>query len=146
MRRLAALLLLGAGPAVAAPDGAALYADNCAMCHQPNGEGGAGLAPPLAKRLAPLAGSAEGQAYLAHVVIGGMAGRITVGGAPFIGAMPSFARLDDASLAAVLTHVLRAFNGAAGATVTPAEVASARAAHPEPSATRKSRPASLSAS
>lgn len=146
MRRAVAALLLAAGPALAAPDGAALYADNCAMCHQANGEGGAGLAPPLAKRLAPLAASAEGHAYLARVVVGGLAGRITVGGAPFIGVMPSFARLDDASLAAVLTHVLRALNGVAGAGVTAAEVAAARAAHPEPSVTRKSRPAGLSAS
>ena len=38
-----------AAPAMAAPDGKALFAANCAACHQPEGQGIAGAFPALAK-------------------------------------------------------------------------------------------------
>ncbi len=41
-------LTLFAGVAVAQPDGAALYADNCSGCHQPTGKGIPGAFPSLA--------------------------------------------------------------------------------------------------
>lgn len=38
-----------AAPALAAPDGKALFASNCAACHQPMGQGIPGAFPALAK-------------------------------------------------------------------------------------------------
>ena len=48
---LIGLVSLGglAAPALAAPDGKALFAANCAACHQPEGQGIAGAFPALAK-------------------------------------------------------------------------------------------------
>jgi cytochrome c6 len=48
---LAGGALLGAlaAPALAAPDGSALYAANCSACHQPSGQGITGAFPALAK-------------------------------------------------------------------------------------------------
>ena len=43
------LALALAAPALAAPDGKALFAANCAACHQPMGQGIAGAFPALAK-------------------------------------------------------------------------------------------------
>lgn len=44
---LLAPALLLATPALAAPDGAALFAQNCSACHQANGEGIEGAFPKL---------------------------------------------------------------------------------------------------
>jgi mono/diheme cytochrome c family protein len=45
----ALLALALATPALASPDGKALFAANCAACHQPMGQGIAGAFPALAK-------------------------------------------------------------------------------------------------
>jgi mono/diheme cytochrome c family protein len=96
----------------AVADGAALYAARCAACHQATGAGVPGAFPPLA-------GSewAAGDAKrLAALVLHGVTGPITVKGDPYNGAMPAFgAQLDDAELAAVLTHVRSKWGGGAGA-------------------------------
>lgn len=46
---LSLLALLAATPALAAPDGKALFAANCSACHQAQGEGIEGAFPALAK-------------------------------------------------------------------------------------------------
>jgi len=139
---MAAMLLLAGtflGPcAFAASPGQATYEAQCAACHQPDGTGAAGLAPPLRDHLAQYLTTEDGRAYLARILISGMVGPITVDGAPFSGLMPSFAKLDDASLAETITYVLASMNGAGGA-IAPQAVAEARKAQPTPVGTRKLR-------
>lgn len=108
--------LQGSAPAAAgaAVDGAAVYASRCLACHQASGAGLPGVFPPLA-------GSewVTGQeTTLAALVLHGVSGALTVRGRTYNGAMPPFgAQLQDAELAAVLTHVRSQWgNGAAPVT------------------------------
>jgi mono/diheme cytochrome c family protein len=139
---MGALLLLAASfPApwaFAATPGQAIYEAQCAACHQPDGAGAAGLAPPLRGHLARYLTTEDGRSYLARILISGMVGPITVDGAPFSGLMPSFAKLDDDTLAAAITYVLVSMNGT-NAAMTPQAVAAARKAQPTPVGTRKLR-------
>lgn len=92
-------------PAAATPAGAAngkqLYAANCVACHQASGKGLAGVFPPLD-------GSewvTGDERMLANILLHGVSGEISVAGASFNGAMPSFQQLGDAELAAVASYV-----------------------------------------
>jgi mono/diheme cytochrome c family protein len=113
-----------AAPSAAAVDGAQLYASMCAACHQASGAGLPGVFPPLA-------GSewvVGKDTTLVAIVLHGVTGPISVKGQTFNGAMPTFkAQLEDAQLAALLTH-LRAQWGNAGAAVTAEVVAGVRQA------------------
>lgn len=84
--------------------GAALYAQHCAACHQASGAGAAGLAPAL---LGPhWARLGAEPRYLAQVVLHGLSGPIMVDGQRFVGVMSGFASsLSDPQLAALLDHV-----------------------------------------
>ena len=112
--------VLGSG--VARADGAALYATLCVACHQASGAGLPGVFPPLA-------GSewVKGKdSTMAAIVLQGSNGRLTVNGAAFNGAMPSFkAQLSDEQVAAVLSHVRPAW-GNASPPVAPETVARTR--------------------
>lgn len=122
-----AVLLGLAAPLSAVASGEQVYAQHCAVCHQPTGEGAPGFAPPLAGALVRHAGSEAGRGYLAQVVVSGMAGPIRVNGVPFVGVMPGFGTLPDADLQAVLAYVLGAFNGVqVPDVVTAGDIASAR--------------------
>jgi mono/diheme cytochrome c family protein len=141
MIRATALCLLLAGNAWGAPpDGRAIFAENCAICHQPDGEGAVGLAPALAGPLRALAGKPAGKTYLSQILISGMAGAIWTQGHKFSGMMPSFAdKFSDAEIAAVVEYVLHDFNGVEGTLVTAADVAAARARDPGPADTHHLR-------
>jgi mono/diheme cytochrome c family protein len=150
MMRAAAIFLLLAGTAPvgqasgAEPDGKAVFAENCAMCHQPAGEGAVGLAPALAGTLKDFAGKPEGKTYLSQIAISGMAGSIWTQGHKFSGLMPSFAdRLSDADIAAAIDYVLKDFNGVAQPLLSTADVAAARARNPTASDTHHVRVALL---
>lgn len=125
--------LQGAGPAAegAAVDGAAIFATRCAACHQATGAGLSGVFPPLAGSEWVLGKDST----LARIVLHGIQGPLTVEGKPYNGAMPAFKeQLQDAEIAAVLTHVRRQWGNAATA-VTADTVATARrdtAARAEP--------------
>lgn len=125
--------LQGAAPVAvgAAVDGAAVYASRCVACHQASGAGLPGVFPPLA-------GSewvTGKETTLIALVLHGASGLLTVKGNTYNGAMPAFgAQLQDAELAAVLTHV-RSQWGNSAAPVTADTVATARketAARTEP--------------
>jgi mono/diheme cytochrome c family protein len=146
-RLISAAWLAAAPAALAAPDGAASFADHCVVCHQADAQGATGLAPSLAGTLAPYASTAQGRQYLSQILISGMAGRIESQGQTLIGNMPAFATtLDDATIAATINYVLATYNGVAAAPITPASVAAARAAAPSAADTRHLRAAILAGS
>lgn len=110
------------GPDPTRTQGARLYLDHCAGCHQSRGRGLPGVFPPLAGNgvvLAPVP---------ADVV------KVVVQGVPVRGAympMPAFGpSLSDAQIAEVANYVRTSWGNAAPANVTPAMVAKARAAKP----------------
>ena len=113
----AAVLTAAAGaPAFAADDGASLFQQNCAACHQPKGEGVPGAFPALAGNKF-VQGDPKGPAYvLTH-------GR---------GGMPNFSGdLDDQQMAAILTYVRSAWGNKAASLDAPL-VASVRGAEAPP--------------
>lgn len=131
------LLTLAASGPLRAADGAKLYEAHCAVCHQPDGNGSEGLAPPLADVLAKRAQSAVGREYLAQVLVSGMVGTITSRGVRYNGNMPA-ATLSDQELAAVMGHVLTTFNKVS--LPIPAELFSAaRSKASTPAAVRQQR-------
>jgi mono/diheme cytochrome c family protein len=100
-RRTRADLAGPAGGASAAVDGKAIFAAQCAACHQASGKGLPGVFPPLD-------GSEWVQGapkVVANILLHGITGQITVAGNKFEGAMPSFAQLSDAELAGVASFV-----------------------------------------
>ena len=90
--------------------GSKTYTANCAACHQENGLGVKGAFPPLAGHAVNLLGQNGGRAYLMRVLLFGVEGAINVNGASFSGAMPAWAALDDAAIAATLNHVFSAWD------------------------------------
>lgn len=87
-------------------DGAAAYAANCAGCHQTEGQGVPGAFPPLANNPVLV----KDATYPALVVLFGLQGQLKAAGATYNGAMPPLGHLDDATIAAIVNHVLQAFN------------------------------------
>lgn len=92
---------LAGPPAGAAIDGKQVYTANCVACHQATGAGLPNVFPPL-----------DGSEWvtgeprvLANILLHGVTGELTVKGATYQGAMPAFAQLGDAELAAVASYV-----------------------------------------
>jgi mono/diheme cytochrome c family protein/uncharacterized protein (DUF302 family) len=81
---------LGAGHAWAAPDGARLFARNCAACHGANGTGGVGI--PLA--LPDLLSTVD-DSFLRQTIRHGRPGRV----------MPAFRQLSDTEVNAIVAYV-----------------------------------------
>ena len=77
---------LAAAPG-AAVDGGAIFAANCAACHQANGQGLPGVFPPLAGS-EWVVGDPK---VLANILLHGVSGKIEVAGQSFDGMMPAFA-------------------------------------------------------
>lgn len=131
----ALLVCVGSGPVSA--DGAALYTTHCVACHQPDGNGAEGLAPPVAGVLGKLAGVPGGREYLAQVIVSGMIGKITSRGVKYDGAMPAPA-LTDEEMSSVMGYVLSTFN-ASSQEMPAALFATARGKRLQPAAVRKQR-------
>lgn len=94
----------------AATPGAKTYSANCAACHQENGQGLKGAFPPLAGHAPGLLKQTGGRAYLTRVLLFGLDGAINVNGTGYAGAMPAWGTLDDNAIAAVLNHVVTAWD------------------------------------
>jgi mono/diheme cytochrome c family protein len=113
-------------PRVQAPsgaDGRALFGEKCAACHQPSGLGVPGVFPPLAGSEWVLGG----EKTLIGIVLHGVTGDLVVKSQKYSGAMPAFASLSDAEIAAILTHI-RSEWGNRAAPVAAGAVQSVRAA------------------
>jgi mono/diheme cytochrome c family protein len=103
-------------PAAAAPlvtktavaDGAAVFDDQCAACHQPKGEGVDGQFPPLANNRDIFLV----RDYPARVVLFGMKGKIAVDGRDYDAEMPPLDVLSDAEIAAVVAYVRESWGNA----------------------------------
>lgn len=93
-------------------DGGVIYQSKCAACHQASGTGVPNVFPPLADSEWVLGDSK----ILAHILIHGLQGEITVKGITYNNMMPAFgAILSDAEIAAVLTHARSHWGNNAGA-------------------------------
>lgn len=106
-RTLMALFLLG-GLALAQVDGAKLY-QQCAGCHQANGQGIPGAFPPLAGHVAEILAKEGGRDYLILVLLYGLQGQIEVKGMKYNVVMPAFGQLKDEEIAALLNHIATAW-------------------------------------
>ena len=83
--------------------GRSLYGQICVLCHQPNGVGQDGLAPPLVDSEWVL-GSPE---RLARILLHGLSGPILVNDRSYRMEMPALPGLSDEDIAAVLTYIRR---------------------------------------
>ncbi|MEM9750496.1 MAG: cytochrome c [Pseudomonadota bacterium] len=82
----------------------------CSACHLDTGAGVPGAFPPLGDQIASFASTEAGRGYLAMALRKGVAGRIEVGGVPYMGAMPAqYPALDDAGIALMLNYILTEF-------------------------------------
>ena len=104
--------------------GRAIFMKICSACHQRDGEGKDGVAPPLVGSewiLAPGAGR------LVRIVLNGVAGPMQVHGREWNLSMPPWrANLDDDQIAVVLTYIRTQLGTNHAAVVTPEFVASIR--------------------
>jgi mono/diheme cytochrome c family protein len=108
-----------AGTSAGAANGAAIYATNCAGCHNAAGTGTPGAFPPLAGNVA-VTGDPK---TLVHVLLYGLNGPIEANGQKYNNVMPAWkGQLKNAEIAAVATYI-RASWGNKAAAITEAEVA-----------------------
>jgi ubiquinol-cytochrome c reductase cytochrome b subunit len=109
----------GSGIAAGAAHGAKIFAANCSSCHGATGQGTPGSFPPLAAN-PDVSGD---PAKVAHIVMYGLQGPLTVKGATYNGTMPPWkGTLGNGDIADVLTY-LRTTWGNNAAPITAAEVA-----------------------
>lgn len=109
-RTCAVLLAASFAGTATAEDGAALFAERCAPCHQAQGQGLDGRYPPLT-RLEPWLAREDGRHYIARVVMHGLAGPITVGDQTYDGLMLTYRwRLKDPQIMAVLNYIAESLN------------------------------------
>lgn len=99
--------------------GARVYEENCAQCHGEQGQGAAGIYPPLAGN--PRV-SRDPATNLIRIIHEGGFGPSTAGHPQPFGMPPFGHLLQPDEVAAVATHVRRQFNGPALSEVTPLEV------------------------
>jgi mono/diheme cytochrome c family protein len=104
-RAILAAALLAAGAGAAQADGAAVFDNSCAFCHQAAGVGVPGQFPRLAGRVGAIADKPDGRKFLPQILLSGMSGRVTVDGEPILGIMPAFDSLSDDDIAAVLSYL-----------------------------------------
>lgn len=128
MKRLCFAVVLASivpGVALAQVDGATLFAQHCAVCHQATGIGTVGLAPSL---IGPhWAKLGADKTYLPTVLTKGMSGAIMVNDQRFVGSMPSFAgQLDNASMVAIGNHLGQLQGSTGAAKLTEADYQAAR--------------------
>lgn len=111
--------------AALAQSGSTVY-QQCQGCHQPTGAGIPGAFPPLAGHMNEILAAKGGREWLIRLVLNGMSGEITVKGQKYNGAMPAYAQLKDAELAAVLNHITTNWGNTNPKAFTAAEVKAQR--------------------
>lgn len=111
--------------------GRAIFQKICVACHQQEGEGKEGVAPPLAGSDWVTAPSGE---RLVRILLNGLNGPIQVQGKTWNLVMPPWrANLDDEQIAMVLNYIRSQWGNKAAAPIKPATAAAARReTHPKP--------------
>lgn len=105
-----------------AEEGEKVYKQNCVACHGANGQGQAGLYPPLVNGHWVVGNERS----VTGVVLNGLQGPLEVDGVMYNGAMPPWgSALNDRRLAGVLTYIRQTWGNQAGE-ITEAQVAEAR--------------------
>ena len=89
--------------------GEQIYQQNCAACHQANGQGLPGAFPPLAGN--PHLKDAN---HILNVLKNGLQGPLTVNGQTYNGQMPSFSQLSPEEMKAVATYIRNSFGNSFG--------------------------------
>lgn len=108
----------------AASKGQAIFQKTCAACHQRDGSGRPGLAPPLVGSEWVLAPGGE---RLARIVLNGLSGPITVQGREWNLPMPPWRdNLDDDAVAVVLSYIRSGLGTNRAAAIKPELVNTAR--------------------
>ena len=107
--------------------GGALFAGTCSVCHQANGEGLAGVFPPLAKSDF----LSKDPAKAIAVVLNGLSGAVKVNSKDYNSVMPPMSQLTDDEVANILTYVTNSW-GNTGVQISQAQVAKVRAGTPRP--------------
>ncbi|MEO7062936.1 MAG: copper-containing nitrite reductase [Dokdonella sp.] len=105
--------------------GQQLFTGTCSVCHQANGQGLAGVFPPLAKSDFIAADPKRP----VDVVLHGLTGKVKVNGTEYNSVMPPMTQLTDDEVANILTYVYNSWDNPGGR-VTKDEVAKARANPP----------------
>lgn len=114
----------GDKPAQAATNGAMLYNDRCAMCHEVNGQGTPGSFPPLAGN--PHVVVKDPSPLIVEVLEGMPLTDIVVQGRHYGGGMPAWGNwLSDAEVASIVTYMRNAWGNQASP-VTAQQVAKLR--------------------
>jgi mono/diheme cytochrome c family protein len=105
--------------------GKRVYTANCMACHQANGQGQAGVYPPLAGSEWVL--EPQHEKHMIAIVLHGLSGPITVKGNQYNNAMTPFGGiLNDQQIANLLTYIRSEWGNEAPA-ITPEQVAALRA-------------------
>lgn len=123
-----ALLVCAGGNAAAqssnaapsAEKGKAVYEQSCLACHQADGSGVPGLAPPLIEGTFVNGDKTK----LIQIVLNGMEG-VEIKGETYANPMPAFGYLNDTEIADLLTYLRSNFKNN-GEAITASEVAEAR--------------------
>ncbi len=108
--------------------GKVLFNGTCSVCHQANGEGLAGVFPPLAKSDYIAADVKRSITTVLH----GLSGKVKVNGKDYDSVMPPMNQLNDDEVANILTYVLNSW-GNPGGQISADEVKKIRA-KPTPAA------------
>lgn len=90
--------------------GGELYLQNCAACHQSDGQGLPGAFPPLAKSDF----IAANPAAVLEVTINGLQGKLVVNGQEYNNSMPAMSYLNDEDLSLIITYVLNSWGNPGG--------------------------------
>ena len=107
--------------------GGVLYNGTCSVCHQQDGEGLAGVFPPLANSDYLMADTRRA----IEVVLNGLTGPVTVNGSDFNSVMPPMSQLNDDEIANILTFVLNSWGNEDGE-ISSDDVAAVRASTERP--------------
>jgi len=107
--------------------GGVLYNGTCSVCHQQDGEGLAGVFPPLANSDYLMADTRRA----IEVVLNGLTGPVTVNGSDFNSVMPPMSQLNDDEIANILTFALNSWGNEDGE-ISSDDVAAVRAATERP--------------
>ena len=94
--------------------GQKVYSSNCFMCHQADGEGVAGVFPPLAKSdFVAKRASGTDRNELIGIPINGLTGKVVVNGSEYNGVMPGLSALTEEDVASVLTFITNSWGNTA---------------------------------